>query len=167
MAETYVAFDKKIVSFNGLFSINDLYKLMDKWFKDNSYSKDEKVAREKVEENGRYIYLLEQPYKKISDYIKIMIWIEIEMKNIIDVEVSIGNEKKLMNRGEVSLAFMGFVVTDYEAKWEAKPTTFVMRTIFDRFIFKTMLSKAEDTVKKDISQLMKEIKAFLNINNIK
>ena len=163
MPQTSLVLDKQTLSYTGLFDSNELYFIIDKWLKDNGYSKNEIKVREKVEEKGKYLYVLSQPYKKMNNYLKTVIQIELEFSNMVDVKANLGNEKKRINQGDVDIDFYGMIVTDMEKKWESTPSRFLMRVFFDRFLLKSVTSQAEEMVSKDVKTLMKEIRSYLNI----
>lgn len=163
MAEKKKIVDKLRLTYEGLFSVNELYLVIDKWFRDKGYDKREMKNVENVKPDGKYVELWIQPWKKITDYAKIEILIRMMMSEIKEVEVEKDGHKVRLNQGKVQFLFDGFLVTDYENKWEGKPTYVFIRTIFDKYIYKTYTSRFDSQVAEDVKHLNTTIKSFLNL----
>ena len=68
MAEIRTLIDGKSLSYEGVFNIKELYKIIDTWFRDRGYDKQEIKNWEDVSESEKQIVLEIIPYKKVSDY---------------------------------------------------------------------------------------------------
>lgn len=167
MAETRIVIDKLRVQYEGILSIPELYQLIDNWLREKGYDKAERKNVEKVTPKGKQIELVLQPWKKITDYAKIVISVRFVAEDITEVEIERDGAKIHMNQGKVSLVFDGWLVTDYDSKWEGKPIFYFLRQIFDRYIYKPYTMGYEGAVAKDVSDLHGEIKAFLNLYRYK
>ena len=73
MSEREVVVDKLRLSYEGLFKVTDLYKLVDGWLRQKGYDKREKRMAESVTKGGKCIEWEMEPGKKITDYAKIVI----------------------------------------------------------------------------------------------
>jgi hypothetical protein len=163
MTETTIVVDGKTLSYEGLFSVKELYKMVDYFFKEKGYDKREIQNLEKVEKDHKYIEMELQPYKKITDYVKLLIRIRLRMFNIKEVEVEKDGKKLKLNKGKMAATFDGFILTDYEQRWEGKPMYQFVRTVFDKFIYKRYTSKFEDQVEGTVGDLYTQMKSFLNL----
>jgi hypothetical protein len=158
-----VVVDREI-EYEGLFNLKDLYKLIDRWFKEHAYEKQELKNEEDVAEDEKQVILRIKPYKKVSDYAMIEIKIEAAFSNLKSVEIEKDNIKIKMNKGHIKMVFNAYLVTDYEGKWENKPSYYFLRTIFDKFVFKGYTHKYEKEAVADCTEVQDEIKSFLNLN---
>ena len=163
MAERNYVVEQLGLEYEGLFDLAGLYEIIDDYFKKQGYEKTELENSEYITENGKQITLIIEPYKKISDYAKLMIRIKIIFSDIKEVQVEKDGEKFDVNNGNVSMVFDGYLETDYEGRLEQKPIYFFMRTIFDKFIYKIYTKKFENEVSEDVKHLHDNIKAFLNL----
>ena len=163
MAEREKIVDELRLNYEGLFDVNELYLTMDKWFREKQYDKRELKNIENVKPDGKFIELWIMPWKKITDYAKIEIKIRIQMFNIKEVEVEKDKHKVKLNQGKIQMVFDGFLTTDYENKWEGKPTYVFLRTIFDKFIYKGYTARFQSQVAEDVNHLNTTIKSFLNL----
>ena len=163
MAERKKIVDKLRLTYEGLFSVNELYLVIDKWFRDKGYDKRENRNVEHVKPEGKYIELWIQPWKKITDYAKIDMLIRIIMTDIKEVEVEKDGHTITMNQGKVQIVIDGFLNTDYENKWEGKPFYVFIRTIFDKFVYKSYTARFDAQVAEDVNHLHQTMKSFLNL----
>lgn len=163
MAERSVVVDKMRLTYEGLFSISELYKLMDNWFREKGYDKREKKNVERVTPEGKYIELWLEPWKKITDYAKNVIQVRIIMSDIKEVEVEKEGVKVKLNQGKVQMVFDAFLETDYENRWENKAFFYFLRTLFDKYFYKPYSQGYQKNVLDDVNHLHATVKSFLNL----
>lgn len=163
MSEREVLIDKMRLTYEGLFDVVELYKMIDRFFKEKGYDKREKHNSERVTAEGKFIELELEPWKKITDYAMNVIKLRIVMSDITEVVVKKGNVKVKLNKGKVKMVFDAYLETDYENRWEGKPLFFFLRTILDKFIFKPYTSGFRKNVMDDCNHLYNKVKAFLNL----
>ncbi|MBS3142014.1 hypothetical protein J4464_01365 [Candidatus Woesearchaeota archaeon] len=163
MSEREILVDKRRMTYEGLFSVADLYSLIDEYFEEKGYDKHEKKNIERVTPNGKDIEIEVEPWKKITDYAQSIIRVRILMTGIKEVEVEKDGVKIKLNQGKVQLIFDAIFETDYEHRWEAKPVFHFVRTIVDRYLYKTYTNQYKGEVMNDFNMLVYQIKAFLNL----
>ena len=163
MPEREVVVDKLRLTYEGLFSVAELYKMIDEWFRWKGYDKRENKNIEIVKPEGKFIEIELEPWKKVTDYAKNVIKIRIQMHDIKEVEVEKDHTKLKLNQGKVQFVFDAFLETDYEARWEGKPIFYFLRTIFDKYFYRPFTAGFERGVKEDLMHLHSQIKAFLNL----
>ena len=163
MAERRLVIDHMKVSYEGLFDLHEFYSLINQWLKDKGFDLREQRNQEHVRPGGKYIELELLPWKKITDYARHVIRINIRIRNLKDVVVEQDNIRANLNRGKISVVMDGYLDTDYEDRWENKPFYFFMRTLFDKFIYRTYSTQFEELLVENMMQLHQTIKAFLNL----
>jgi len=163
MAERRHLIDNLTINYSGLFKASDLYNIIDQWLFDTRYDKRELRNSELLRPEGKYLDLLLLPWKKITDYAKYEIKISIIIKNLTQVEVEKEGKKIKMDKGEVIITLDGYLETDYENVWEAKPVYYFLRTLFDKYVYKLYTSRFEAGLKSDIFHLNRIIKGFFNM----
>lgn len=151
------------VNYQGLFSVKDFYKFLDKFFKDYGYDKNEAVNEEKIHKEGKDILLKLEPYRTVADYAKNYIQIKIGMTNIKEVEIVKDNKKVRMNDGTIKISIASYLKTDLEGRWEQKPLFVFLKTLIDKFVYKTYLKSYEKALEKDTRDLYNSIKSFFNL----
>ena len=163
MAErTVVIFDQRL-TYTGLFSVAELYKIIDEFLWTKKWDKRENKNVETVTPEGKYIELDLEPWIKITDYVRLILKIRLYMSDIKEVEVTKDGRKMKLNQGKVQIIFDGYIETDYEHRWEQKPMLFFLRTLFDRYVFKSYMEKYAAKVTEDLNLLHTTIKSFLNL----
>ena len=103
MAERRVIVDGLKLKYKGLFNVEELYKLIDHWFREKAYTKHELVCQEQVFKDGREIKVVKEPYKKITDYAKFVINVTINISSMKDVTIE--RDSKKLNLNDASLSY--------------------------------------------------------------
>jgi hypothetical protein len=163
MTETKIVVDNLSLNYEGLFNAKEYYRLVDKFMAEKNYNKREVLNTEKVESSGKFIDLEVEPYKKVSDYAKIVIRVRSKMFNVKEVEVEKDGHKLRLNQGKINILIDGILQTDYENRWTNRPFWIFLRTIYDKFIYKTYIDQFDNEVMRDVNQLHTQLKAFFNL----
>ena len=163
MAERQIIVDHLRLVYEGLFDITQLYTLINEWMREKGYDKKERKNVESITPNGKYLELELEPWKKITDYAKFVLKLRIIMKDIKDVEVERDGSKVKLNQGHITIVFDGYFETDYENRWEQKPTFFFIRTLFDKFVFKPYTERFKGRLIGEVNELHSLVKGFLNL----
>jgi hypothetical protein len=163
MTETKIVIDNLSFNYEGLFKVNEFYRFLDSYFAEKNYDKHEVINMEKVDPNGKYIELEIEPYKKLTDYAKMVVRVNCKMHGIKEVEVEREGHKVRMNQGRINILIDGFIMTDYENRWNDRPMYVFIRTMYDKFIFKNYIDQFESKLTDEINQLYIQMKAFFNL----
>jgi hypothetical protein len=163
MVEKRPVIEHEQVIYEGIFSLKELYKLLYGWMGDKGYVPIEKRAQESVTKSGKHVELELEPYKKFSDYAKSVVRIHATAHNLTDVEVAKDGHKKKMQKGKVIMTFDSWLETDYEHKWETQPAFYVLRSLFEKYVYTPFLSGFITSVRNDTIQVKEQVKAFLNL----
>ncbi len=163
MVEKRPVIDLEQVTYEGLFRMKDVYKLIQDWMDDKGYNPIEKRAHEMVTKSGKQIEVEFEPYKKYSDYAKGIIRIHITAHDLKEVEVKRDSGSRKMQKGQIRITFDSWLETDYEGRWEAQPVFYVLRTLFEKFVYMPFLSGYIKGVRDDTLHLKEQLKAYLNL----
>ena len=163
MAERDFVIDHMRLSYEGIFKVAELYKLIDGWLREKWYDKREKGMSERVTKDSKFVEWEMEPWKKITDHSKIVIKLRAIMTDIKEIEVQVDKKPVKMNQGKIDFVFDGFLETDYENRWESKPLFYFLRMMFDKYIFKPYTSGHYSNVIDDVNDLHARIKSFLNL----
>jgi hypothetical protein len=163
MAERRLVVDHMKLSYEGLFNIHELFTLIDHWFREKGFDKREVRNQEHIRPDGKYIEVELQPWKKITDYARHVIKVNMVMLRVKEVIVEQGGRRYKMQNGKINMTFDGYLDTDYEDRWEQKPFYFFLRTLFDKFVYRTYSAEFEDLLVENVTQLIQAIKSFLNL----
>jgi hypothetical protein len=154
------------IDYRGLVNVQDLYKLIDKWFLDHRYDKREIWNFEEVYEDGKQLTLKLQPFRRISDYVRIEIRLTMTLKKLNEVILEKKDLKIKTMKGEAYFVFDTFIITDYEGHWETRPIYFFFKVLSEKFLYKSYVDSFEDVLIKDKEDLKHEIRKFLNMQRL-
>ena len=147
----------------GHWKYTDVYNLAFNWLKDSSYNLKEDLYNEKLSANGKEIIIKWTAEKKVTDYFKYKISLDWHILGMKDAEVEINGKKVNTNKGEIEIKFKGEIIKDYEKRWEDKPAWKFLRGIYEKYIIRTTIDEYEGDLEDDVKDMVKDIKAFLNI----
>ena len=164
MAERMTIVDGEKIVYKGLFDFRELYNLIDAYLWQKGFDKRIRKNEEHVTKDGKFVHVVMQPWKKISDYAKHEIKIDLSVHDAKEEIREIDGVKKKFTNGVVEATFWGYLVTDYEGRWEQRPEYFFLRTIFDKFVYKLQTQNFGAMVKNDVRLLKSEIESFLNLH---
>ena len=173
MGERRIVGQGRKLTYSGIFDGKELYRLIKGQLGDIGYDNwVEKEHSEKHTKTHKQVEITYLPWIKISDYIQLQIRIDITYKNLKDITVDYKGKKLKTQEGDLELFFRGYLVTDYEGNWEKKESKysilksvsnyFFIRTIMDKFIFKTYYSKYEKLVNDQIKDVYNNVREYLN-----
>ncbi len=163
MVEKRPVLEHEQIVYEGIFSVKELSKTLFGWMSDKGYAPIETRAQESVTKTGKHIELELEPYKKFTDYAKSVIRIHLTGHNITDVEITKDGHKKKMQKGKVVITFDSWLETDYEHKWESQPAFYVLRSLFEKYVYTPFLSGFISSVRNDTTHLKDQVKAYLNL----
>ena len=163
MTERTLVVDQLKFNYQGLFSASELYKLIDGWFYEKGWDKNEFMNEELVTPAGRTMRIVLEPWKTITDYFKLIIQVKINIHDLKDVEIEKDNKKIKINQGEIHIIFNGYVLSDRQGMWSSKPIWWFLNIIFNKYFFKDNFGRAERWVLSDVDDLYQKVKSFLNV----
>jgi hypothetical protein len=166
MVEKRPVLEHEQVVYDGLFRYRDVNKLIFDWMSDKGYIPVEKRIHEAVTKSGKHIEQDLEPYKKFNDYAKSVIRIHVTAHNLKEVEVTVDGHKKKMHQGQLRVTFDSWLETDYESRWETTPVFYVLRSLFEKYVYVPYLSGFIKGVRDDTMMLKDQLKGFLNLERV-
>jgi hypothetical protein len=167
MAEREIVIDKQRITYEGLFTIIDIYNLINEWLEEKGYDKREINNFEKVTPEGKYVEILLQPWKKITDYSKIELRMRLIFIDVKDVDIERDGVRVRMNQGRIQMVFDALLTTDYENRWEGRPIYYLTRELFNKYFYKPFHQWDLGIVRRDYAQLITLLKSYLNLYRYK
>jgi hypothetical protein len=151
------------VNYQGMFNLTDLLIMIDSFFRKKGYTKKIESHNEATTEKGRSLNLRLRPFKQVKgNKLEVQVWINI--KELTDLQKKVDGIHVNLNKGNVNIVIDAFVLYDVRGKWEARAEYTFIRTLFDKFLFKSKSKDFEGMVKADAVELKNEIGSFLNLN---
>ncbi len=163
MSEVDTVIEDRKITYEGMFSTAEVYKMIEGYFSKLGYDRVELKNSEVVRAEGKYIEIILEPYKTVSDYARYVVNIKMIFSDVKDAEAKIDGKKKRMNLGKVQILFNGYLVTDYENRWEQKPIYYFVRAMMNKYILMPVTGKYKAEIKTHVEQCSLNIKSFLNL----
>jgi len=163
MAERLIVVDRDRLEYDGVFDAKEVLRVMQQWSSDKGYWLIEKKHGESTKPEGKYIDMEFEPFKKFTDYAKGIIKIRAQFNEVKDIVIERDGKKVRMQEGKILILLSGILETDYEGRWEGKPLFYVLRTVFEKYVYGPFISGFERGVKEDVMSLKNNLKAFLNL----
>jgi len=126
-----------IITYNGSFNLDKLYKDTKKWFKSHEYLFTEKEYKEKTQAHGNEIKIDFIAERKIDDYMKFNI-----LANFLILNVKKLSEDTYI--GNLHLNIIGYIDLDYNNKWQNNPIKKFLFFIYNNLIIKNKLENLYD-----------------------
>jgi hypothetical protein len=164
MVERVVLVDKQKLTYEGIFTVRDLYSIIDIFIQSKGYQKKEKISNEVVTKAGRKINHKYEISKQLSDFSKSIIQVNMLLEDVKDIEIKKEGVKTHANQGKVTFLLDAYLENDFEHRWENKPGFFFIRVLFDKYIFKPFTTDYQGFVMKDYKEFRNEVMGYLNLN---
>ena len=165
MAERDFIGDIVKYSFSGIIPIDDLYKAMQKWARIYNYKvieKENKTQADTDKKSHVFTWTLE---RKITDYVRYKIDVDIKAKNLKEVKVK--NAKRKYYQGSIDFTFSAYLEKDYEDSYGKNPLVKFTREVYDKYVTESKMKRFEREITKDRDKLIAEIRAFLEVQKLK
>ncbi len=152
------------INYTGLFEVKEVIAIIRQWAADTGYWVIDSQQNESIRPEGKYITLDWLIFKKFTDYAKSVFKLNFQFQGIKDVVVERDGKKVKLQEGKIIMDFEIILETDYEGRWESKPVYYVLRTIFEKYVYSPFISRFESSAKSDFDGLKNAIKSYLNIS---
>lgn len=163
MTEVRLAVDHLRLDYKGPFEFNQLIRLITSYTKEQGYDiRYDKDFEINTKEGKQFDYQI-FPWKKITDYTRYSMKIQISSINMKKVEIIRDNKKVKVDSGRIIMLIDGFIDTDYFGKWDGHPLFLFLRSLYDRFIYKAYTQRFEERFVYDVHHLFDRIEKFLNM----
>lgn len=164
MVERRTITDNLMIRYEGLFSLDELCRVIEDWQRQNGYEKHILKDFEHVTKKGKNIEIDMQPWKNINENERSAIRLIILIKNMRDVFVKVTGAKMKMNQGEVLVRISGYHLSDLAHKWEGKSYVYFIRAVINKYIYRiSPEDKRDGLVAGDLNSLYHNIRAYLNL----
>ncbi|MBR9691837.1 hypothetical protein GOV06_03535 [Candidatus Woesearchaeota archaeon] len=164
MGEKKLVIDGLELHYEGVFDLNEFLKAIDKYSAERGYHKLEKRRQERTRPTGKEFSIELRPTKVKTEYYMLQIKIRVNITNMQEVEVVKDKVKTKLSKGNISMIFDAWAISDYKYRWENKPYYYLLRTLVDKFIYKLHSDKYHGELIEDTHFLHTNIKAHLNLH---
>ncbi|MFW5977551.1 MAG: hypothetical protein ACOCQQ_03500 [Candidatus Nanoarchaeia archaeon] len=165
MGELKTILWKKAISYEGYVSVQGIYRVARDWLKEHRFDPYEEKHTEQVFKDGKEIVIEMKGEKDLSDYAQIKWKSKFTYGKLQEKTVEKDGKKIRMHEGKVKIVTDVFLATDHQDSLENNAFMFFMRTVLDRFVFKSYIKKAEHRVRRDYLEYQNHLKSYLNMED--
>jgi hypothetical protein len=152
------------LNYEGFFNMYEVIRVMEKFFRTKGFDKKIIFDEEFHTAAGIYVHMKLDNYKKVDNYIRQVVRLWIYANDLTDVEKEVEGEKVKMHKGKLSITFDGYLVTDYDGRWETTPFYFIFRTMSEKYFLRARFKFYEDLNRRYINECRAELSTYLNMN---
>ena len=167
MVEKNVVFSSKI-KYEGIFSFADFYKFCYDYITEElDFGVAENEYSEKLKGDTKELAIEWEGEIKITDYFKYVIKVNFLIFNLANIEVQQEGKKKKTNKGILSVAVKGTMVSDYDGKYETSPMLRFFRGVYEKWIIPSKIEQIEEKLISDCDDFLSQAKAYLALEGKK
>ncbi|MBR9676710.1 hypothetical protein GOV04_01040 [Candidatus Woesearchaeota archaeon] len=125
----------------GVFDYNDLYNSVKNWFEAKKYRFIEKNYKNK----GNEINISMAPVKKVSEYVRFVIGLDMFILDIKNVDVVKDGKKTTMQQARAKIKLTYNVETDYQGRFDKSEKLQKLKKFIDNKLLKKKLDEEDWT----------------------
>ncbi len=163
MPERKAIINNKTITYEGLVSMQGIYRALRDLLLDHDYNMYEADHKEQVFSDGKEIVIKMKGDTKISDYAKIVWEIDFQFTKVQEMMVEKEGQKVRMHQCKFFMNTQVWLETHYDNSIEQKAFIFFVRTLIDKFVIKNYLNRAEKRATKEYALFEQTAKSFLNM----
>lgn len=146
MVEKHIVVDGIRFNYSGMFDVEELFKVILDWEKQNGYEREVKKKSQIVEAHAKKMEYIFEEWKSLADWARSTVRLKILAKDIVDFDLEREGYKRNMQKGHVLVYIDGFLETDLEHRWQEKPMYVFLRTLYDKLVWKFWLGRHDGDV---------------------
>ena len=154
-----------IIRYKGLFDYDGLYNMMVRWIKARRYWFHEGVYKHKVPSPyGAEHEIRWTADKKVNDYIKYNMSVELHLWDINEVEIIKDGEQKTLTNARIEIIIKPILEIDYEKRMEKNKLWAAIADVYYKYFLKEDLESIYwDTIYYRAFRLHNLVKEFLDM----
>lgn len=152
-----------VVKKSGILDFDGLFKAIKEWMERYNYEPMEKSHTEKKGSTGIYIESSWKGSRKVTEYVKFIITVDIFLRDLTDVAVQDeeGNQVK-RQKGRLELVFNAKMQKNYKKNLSEEKKSFghFMKMLYEKYIIRDKLDKYEDKLYDEVTDLVETLKEY-------
>ena len=165
MPELYAPVVGETLNYEGLFSMKEVFRIIDKYYRTKAFDKKIIFDEEYHTPKGKYVHVKSEYYKKTDSYIRLQSRLWIYANNLVEVEIEANGQKIKTNKGQLQIIFDAFLQTEYFEIWDdSKPMYFLFRVLYEQYLARPRIKYWENVARHITNELKTEVAGYLNLN---
>jgi len=155
------------VKHSGVFDFREVYSFLYTLLSDLEYIVEEKNYAEKTKGDQKEIEVNWLAKKKISDYFRFIIKVDVRTFRMANADVVKDGVKTSVNKGDFEVKFTAFLDKDYENRWENTAFLKFLRGLYEKYIIKSTVGAYSAMLEEEANSLSNQTKALLDLTGKK
>ena len=155
------------IMFKGIFDWEGLYHFIKRWFAEHDYKYEEGVFKSNSSGDiGKEQEFKWKGQRKVTEYYKYKIKLEMHSWDMRPVEVVEKGKKKKRWKGKFMLEFYADLETDYQGWWKKSQFALNIKRFLDRFVWKKeRMFIYADQLYYSVQRFQSEVKVYLKMHS--
>ena len=142
---------------NGVFDLNEFLSKAKTWFFRKQYDYAEKKHSDKDLPQGHEVNIICVNDRKVSDYIKFHIDMDLFITDMKKTKV----DGRTFEKGNFEARFFAWLELDYKKKWQSRPFANFLLHVYNNYIIKKQIQDYEDKLYDEVMELFSKLKKVL------
>jgi len=155
------------IKHSGIFDFREVYSFIYTLLSDLEYSVEEKNYAEKTKGDQKEIEVNWMAKRKISDYFKFIIKVDVRTFRMTNADVVKDGVKTSVNKGDFEVKFTAFLEKDYENRWENTAFLKFLRGLYEKYIISSTIRSYCGMLEDEANSLTNQTKALLDLSGKK
>ena len=167
MGEPYLVEINKELNFEGIFDMDELFRIIDNNYRSKGFDKQIYYDDEYETEQGKYFYLKYDYYKKVDSYVRIVNRYWIHVDGVMPMSSVIDGEKIEKSYGKISINCDCLMETEYFQSFpDSNPVYFLLRVFIEKYVLKAKIDYWKNVTKFMLTECLAEVLTYLNMNKL-
>jgi len=154
------------IKHSGIFNFREFYIYCHDWLEDEAgLGIMEKKYAEKVVGDAKEIDVEWAGDKNLTDYFRFDVSVKFRIRPIKKVQITRDGKKIDTNEGSIEVKIKGFLVRDYQGKYDSTAFRKFLRGIYEKWIIISRVKEFENKIFGDCDEFLNQAKAFLDLEH--
>ena len=144
------------ITYDGVYDLDELLRAITEWFSQWVYDVAPEEHSEKVGGDGKELKIIIKAFRKVTEYVKFVVDVEIVILREVDVVVDYKGKNLKQQKGEVQVRVKTMMQKNWMKTFSDKQE--FLRQTYEKYIMKKTLSNYEDKLRLEGDSLIRLIK---------
>ena len=158
-----IVVDHMKLDYAGIFDSKAMFKLISHWFNERYIQKSVPKTFQHTLADGKHIEWECAYWRRQTDYTRMLYKLRILISGLNDIEVMHDKKKLKLKKGKILIYFDGYINWDDRNRWEAGAMLQLIRTLFQKYMYKSYTKRLEEKMTYDMHDLYNTLEKFFNM----
>lgn len=164
MAQRQYLFQDAKIAQDSVFDIEELYKVLFRWFENNGYEFYEKEYIDADEPRGKHIEFFWTAEKDADAYLRYGIDVNVNVSGLKPVEIDKGGMKVKSSSASMTIRISAYAIKDPKNSWSDSGK--LMRLVYEKVLIAKRLATQLQSFEREVGLLVNEMRSFLSMHRL-